>query len=81
MTDPAYQLNPDHPAHHGKPGEADRQLAANAAIRDMALVRPEASEPLADKVVPEPVSEVERLFPDQDRVARAREVLQIVSPG
>jgi hypothetical protein len=71
MTDPAYQLDPDHPANKGLRDKTDRQIDANAAHRESLLpCSGSTGQPLTPK---EPVtnpSETERLFPDQERAQR-----------
>jgi hypothetical protein len=52
------------------PNETDRKVNSNAAHRESLLPSSRATGPLAEKEAAAPLSEVERLFPDRERVAR-----------
>jgi hypothetical protein len=64
-----YFLDPDHPANFEQRTKQDRRIDANAAHRESLMpCSRSAGQPLAPKEVPAPVSEVDRLFPDHERI-------------
>lgn len=73
MNESSYQLDPEHPAHKGKPDKHQRQIASNEEHRESMLPCSGATGPLVQEEKPAPLTEVERLFPDRERVARAQE--------
>jgi hypothetical protein len=89
MSDPAYQLDPAHPANKDLPGYPP-QSTANDRHRDAMLEkdtstwhgltagpRAELPEPEAAESEPQP-TEVDRLFPDRERVAEARQAQRLL---
>jgi hypothetical protein len=69
-----YFLDPDHPANFEQRTKQDRRIDANAAHRESLMpCSRSAGVPLAPKEPVTPQTEVERLFPDQER---ARGVLE-----
>jgi hypothetical protein len=65
MTDPAYQLDPDHPAHRGLRTNIHKQIDANAAHRESLLpCSGSAGQPLAPKEPVEAIPEWVRLCRD-----------------
>jgi hypothetical protein len=74
MTDNAYQLDPNHPANKGLKDVNWKLVDRNEEHRLSLLpCSRSAGQPLAEKETPAPLTEVQRLFPDRERVARARE--------
>lgn len=81
MSDPAYQLDPNHPANRDKVNKYPPESARNDRHRDEVLskdttgYRGRVAGPQAEPTAPEeaaPRTEVERLFPDRERVAEAQ---------
>ena len=74
MNDSSYQLDPSHPANKGK-NVNWKQVEKNAAHRESMLpCSRSAGQPLAEKVVPPPVSEFDRLCRDRARFEEDREL-------
>lgn len=69
-----YQLDPDHPANLGERSRLDRQIDVNAAHRE-ALLPSAAAGPLGPQEHTAPQTEIERLFPDRERVRVTQEAI------
>jgi hypothetical protein len=70
MRAQGYEVDPDHPANFEARDKLNRQIDANASRRESLLPCGQATGPLAEKETPVPLTEIERLFPDRERVAR-----------